>query len=257
VALVPATNSDLKQKRCNNRGVSMTAVDVLRNLGLVAIPFTLYFAWTKIGFQVVVQPTWSVRRHTASGISRLTLINMKDRSLAIFQTHAVFNGMVFPLKDFDPPLILKAYEAVNVEIPEVSHYYVGSQLFEWSAGIDLHKIDIFLSTASKMVKCKHGAPPSQIGFAQRWNHSLVTAHTETFNGRVYNDNVKYAIGYRLDGVEQTSFVEQSGFIDWEFAPNMLRAEDIVSEEVVRSVLDKSGIGRIIGRYYVETLRRDS
>ncbi|WAS58275.1 hypothetical protein MK974_31010 [Burkholderia ambifaria] len=235
----------------------MSAVDILRNLGLVVIPFTLYFAWTKIGFRVVVQPTWSVRRHAASGIGRLTLINMKDRSLAIFQVHAVFNGMVFPLKDFDPPLILKSYEAANVEIPEVSNYYVGNQLFEWNAGIDLHKIDIFLSTASKMVKCKHGSPPSRIGFARRWNNAIVTTHTKMFNGRIYNDNVKYAIGYRLDGVEQTSFIDQSGFIDWQFAPNMLRAEHVVSEDAVRNVLDASGIGQIIGRFYIETLRRDS
>lgn len=234
----------------------MTTVDVLRNLGLVAIPFTLYFAWTKIGYRVVVQPTWSARRHAASGISRLTLINMKDRPLAIFQAHAVFDGMVFPLNDFDPPLILKSYEAVNVEIPEVSKYYVGNKPFEWSAGIDLHKIDIFLSTASRMVKCKHGAPPSRVGFAQRRNNALVIQHTEMFNGRVYNDNVKYVIGYRLDGVEQTSFVDQSGFIDWRFAPNMLHAEHIGSEEAVRNVLDASGIGRIIGPYYVETLRRN-
>ncbi|WP_143287223.1 hypothetical protein [Burkholderia pseudomallei] len=235
----------------------MTTVDILRNLGLVAIPFTLYFAWTKIGFRVVVQPTWSVRRHAASGIGRLTLINMKDRSLAIFQVHAVFNGMVFPLKDFDPPLILKAYEAVNVEVPEVSNYYVGGQQFKWEAGLDLQKIDIFLSTASKIVKCKHGSPPSRIGFARHQNKTIVTTHTDMFNDRVYNDNVKYAIGYRLDGVEHTSFIDRSGFIDWRFAPNMLRAEHIVSEDAVRNALDASGIGRVIGRYYVEKLRRNS
>lgn len=233
----------------------MTALDVLRNLGLIALPFTLYFAWTKIGFRVVVQPTWSGRRHAASGISRLTLINMKDRSLAIFHTHAVFEGTVIPLKDFDPPLILKGYEAVNVEIPEVSNYYLGNQPFEWNAGVDLNGVDIFLSTASRMVKCKHGSPPSHIGFARRKNSALVIRHTNSFNGRVYNENIRYAIGYRLDGAEQTSFIDKSGFIDWQFVPNSLRMEDLVSEAAVRNVLDANSMSRIIGRYYVQALER--
>lgn len=234
----------------------MTAVDILRNLGLVAIPFTLYFAWTKIGYRIVVQPTWSSRRHAASSISRLTIMNMKDRSLAVFKAHAVFDGMVLPLKDFDPPLILKAYEAVNVEIPEVSNYYVGNRPFEWSPGIELHKIDIFLSTASKMVKCKHGAPPSQFSFAKRSNNTLVTTHTATFNDRVYNDNVRYAIVYRFDGVDQTAFVDQAGFIDWRLSPNLLRPEEYGSAEAVKNTLDSSGTGRIIGPYFVETLQKD-
>ncbi len=230
-------------------------MDILRNLGLIAIPFTLYFAWTKIGFRVIVQPTWGEKRHAASGISRLTLMNMKDRSIAVFHAHAVFEGMLLPLKDFDPPLILKSYEAVNVEIPEVSDFYVGDQSFRWKAGLDLHKIEIFLSTASKMVKCKHGSPPHRLGFAQRRGLKIVTTHTSTFNGRVYNNNVKYAIGYRLDGIEQTAFVDQFGFVDWSLAPNMLHSENMVNVSAVRHALDASGIERIIGRYYVEKLER--
>jgi len=115
---------------------------------------------------------------------------MKDRSLAVFEAHAVVEGMVFPFTKFDPPLILKAYEAANIEIPEISSYYVGNQQYEWKSALDFHKIDIFLSTASRLVKCEHGAPTSGIGHARKENYVLVTTHTTRFNGAIVESGVR-------------------------------------------------------------------
>ena len=58
---------------------------------------------------------------------------------------------------------------------------------------------------------------------------------------MYNDNAKYAICYIVDNEMNTVLIDRSGFIhDSEFRFNMLRPEDMVSKEKVKSTLEANG-----------------
>lgn len=96
-------------------------LELLKTAGLISLPFTIYFAWMKLGYRVAASYSWQMGGYTAEGIGSITLINMKDRPIAIFGAHAVMDKLSFSLKQFNPPMILKAMEAVTIEAEKVSN----------------------------------------------------------------------------------------------------------------------------------------
>ncbi|MCZ4328515.1 hypothetical protein [Castellaniella denitrificans] len=231
----------------------MATMDIVRVLSLAALPFTLYFAWTKIGCKVDVKVTYGGNRHSAYGIKEITLINRKDKSIAIFEAFAASSDMVLTLRTFSPPLVLKAYEAVNIEVQEASAYYVGDQEVDLLSQIDDLQLNVFLATPSKLVKCRPHDVSSAIGYARKHGRKLVCVSRHTFNGRVYSKKVKYAICCTVDGEHKTFFIDSGGFIDWGFRPNGLHADQLVNAQAVKNALDSIGADQIIGPYIVEAM----
>jgi hypothetical protein len=123
--------------------------DFLKNLGLVTLPFSIYFAWTRVGHKVAASYSWHVGKFTASGIGSVTLINMKDRPLTIFEIHAVMGDVFLQIREFSPPLIIKAMKAMRIDTGPASNRRLGPEIYEWNL---LHGrkagIDIYLSNAS-------------------------------------------------------------------------------------------------------------
>lgn len=201
--------------------------DFLKFATIVTIPFALYIYWTKIGYKVSSSYSWRVGRFVAGGIGSVTLINMKDRPVAIFGIFAVMDGLLFKLREFDPPLILKGMEAMTVDVDQVSERRLGSNLFEWRLPVDKHaEINIYLSTASKTVKCRRQGPPSAIYFALKQRLRLVNSHTTRFNNLIYDHRTAYAVTYIYEKKEATALIDNTGYIDWVIAPNMLHASDL-------------------------------
>jgi hypothetical protein len=192
------------------------------------------------------------------------------------------DNLSFNLKEFDPPLILKAMEAVNVEAETVSKRYLGNDVFEWknpwaraagsttaperrrgwlrrltgrSGGNGKHRIDIFLSTTWKTIKCRryHGAS-TQFGFAKNRGLRLITNSTSRFNDTIYNDNAKHAIIYIADKTQQTALIDISGIIHWDYTPNALRQTDMQSTDAVRAAIVACGLSTIISPFVVENLQ---
>lgn len=194
-------------------------LEYLKNAGLLSLlvlPFSLYLNLKKIGYKVAASYSWRGETFTASGIGTITLINMKDSPLAIFSIHAVVEKFSINLKEFNPPLILKAMEAVNVEADTVSKRYIGNDVFEWKDSFDQkHRIDIYLSTAHKTIKCRRHQGPStqQFSFANKHGLRLITTSISRFNDRIYNDNAKYAITYMNRNAQHTALVHVNGIID--------------------------------------------
>jgi hypothetical protein len=103
-------------------------------LSLLVLPFSLYLNYKKIGHKVAASYSWRTGSFIASGIGTVTLINMKDRPLVIFDIHAVMDNLSFKLKEFNPPLILKAMEAVSVDADIVSKRYLDGKVYDWKTG---------------------------------------------------------------------------------------------------------------------------
>lgn len=192
---------------------SMATMDIVRILGLAALPFTFYFAWTRIGYKVDVQITLGGNRHSAYGVKQITLINRKDRSIAIFEAFAVSNDAVLTLKKFNTPLVLKAYEAATVEVPEASAYFIGNEEINLLDYLDTRQLSVCLAIPSAFVKCRPHDVGSSIDYSRKKKRNLVIRHFRKFNGRIYSRSVKYAVCCTQDGVHKTFFIDSSGFID--------------------------------------------
>jgi hypothetical protein len=223
--------------------------------GLVALPFTLFFAWSRIGYKVAANHTWRVGRRSASGPSRVTLVNMKDRPIAIFGIHAVADNLSFNLKNCDPPLILKGMESMNVDVDDVSARYVGDQIYDWKppelSGIEL---TIYLSTSDKIVRCRRAGPPTQFGYALANNLTSVVNSIQKFNGIVILPFDRFAIIYKYRGDEKTAIIDDTGLIDWHHAPNQLRPDDMLNEKTVQAALKGSQLTAIISEFVVHDLK---
>jgi hypothetical protein len=233
--------------------------DILNNVGLVGLvtlPFTIYFFWKKLGHKVAASYSWRVGPLIASGIGTVTLINMKDRPLAILEIYAVMDNLSFKLKEFDPPLILKAMEAVSVKADIVSKRYLGREVYDWKppAGKPAD-VDIFLSTASKTIKCHRQGPPSRLGFTMKRKLYLIVDKTNLFNEVIYNDKAKFAITYTEDKKQKTALIDIGGIIHWDYVANRLRSEDMQSEETVKAAIVARGLAPLISPFEIDDLHK--
>jgi hypothetical protein len=193
---------------------------------------------------------------TASGIKSVTLINKKDRPLVIFEIHAEMDGLSFGLHKFEPPLILKAMEATIVEIDPVSYRYLGDQKYEWKHPDYPGSINIYLSLPDRILKCQPHSPPDRLVFGIKRNLRPVTNAISRFNGRIYNDRVKFAIIYKdHERGHQTAFIHQSGFIDWPLMPNMLASADVKDEASVRVAVMATGLEPLISPFEIVDPRK--
>ncbi|SEH38648.1 hypothetical protein [Magnetospirillum fulvum] len=235
--------------------MALAFVELLKYIGLVSLPFTIYFAWLKIGYKVAASYSWRFNRLTASGIGSVTLVNMKDRAVPIFSMHAVMNGIVFDLRQFDPPMILKPFEATTVEADVISEWRVNKEKYNLRPPIESREeVEIYVCTHKKDIKCIRGGLPSAIGFALRKKLHFASPIKNSFNGVVYNDNAIFAITYIMDGQQKTALIDKQGFINWDILPNFLREIDIINKDSVTNAISSSDLPPIIGGFCVDDLR---
>lgn len=229
--------------------------EIIKSMSLVAVPITMYLAWTKIGRKVAAYSSWGMNRTSAPGIDSVTLMNLKDKSLVVFAIHATVDDLSIPLREFKPPLILKGMEAIRVEIDPVSEYVVGGDNFEFDFLVtrDL-KFNIYIDTISKTIKCQKRGPSHQFLFAKKRNLRHVMPLRNSFNGRIYGSMIKYAIVYRDAGNKtSTAFIDDVGVIDWGISPNMLQRHQITSEISIEAALKQHGVGALIEPFFVTRL----
>ena len=230
------------------------ALEFMKYAGLAILPFSLYFAWLRVGSDVSARCTWSFDRIRASGIGEVTLVNMKDKSIPIFSIQAVRDGAMFELSEFSPPLILKPFEATIVVADEVSNWYVGDAKYDFMEDLSgCENVSIYIFSSNRRIKCKVSKIPSPIIFAKKHNISIAYKCVDKFNGIVYNENALYALTYRDDGLDKTAIVDKSGYINWGMLPNLIPESELSSADAVKAALMLSGVEKVIGKFYVDAL----
>lgn len=223
--------------------------------GIVSLPFTLYFASKRIGYKIAARYTSGVRRLTAKGIRAVTLMNLKDRPVAIFEIHAVVNGRSLQLKKFDPPFILKNLESTNIEIEPVSFYSTDEGDFEWKDPTAKNeRVDFYLSTVDKNIKCIRKGPASHYQVMQKKKLKLISAHTKHYNGHIINDEARYAVVYKDNGKDKTAFIDRHGIMhNWDYLPNALHIDDLKDRDTVRAAIMRSGLEPLVKPFVIEDL----
>ncbi|MCZ4337710.1 hypothetical protein [Shewanella colwelliana] len=223
--------------------------------GVFLMGLSFYFAYQKLGDRVLVTYAIEGGRTSETRISPLELINKKNKPVSIFSIHAILNkDVVFELVSFNPPLILKPLESLQVTTPKYSASYLGDERYKPDFMMP-NKVDIYLITHKNKIKCVTINPPSINAMYDFSHYRKARKDTRKFNGKVYNERCKYAVTYRLGPDEKTAFIEDWGFItdDWEFKYNQVPEEFMTSKEKVYEFLSSLGYDQFFNGMSVDEL----
>lgn len=133
--------------------------------GLAIFPFSLYFAWKKVGNKVAASISTSHETTLAPRIREVVVRNMKDKPLTVFAIYAVVNEDVyFQVEKFEPPITVKPLESVQIETRPYSRLSIGEGKFE-PAFMPPENIELYLVLARKAVKCKMMSHPDAATFS--------------------------------------------------------------------------------------------
>jgi len=233
-----------------------SAQEVLKVLpGVILLPFSLYFAYRKIGQKVSVSYSIRYSRTSAPRIGEVSITNLKDKPLTIFSMHAVIDkDIVIPVEEFAPPVVLKALESTRIETTPYSMTHIGDDklLPNFSSA---KFIEIYIISNHGSIKCKTETPPGISSITSFRNKRMATRSTYKFNDKVYNDRAKYAITYVLDSKRLTAIVDDGGFIgeDWDFQYNQIPDTHMASKEKVVDALNACGFDKYSKRFHVDEL----
>jgi hypothetical protein len=223
--------------------------------GILLFPFSIYFAWKKIGNSVGVSFSYGVGGFEAPRVRSIVFTNKKDKPLPIFSAFLrVHKEIVVPVEKFDPPVVLKGLEVTQVETKPFSTYYLGNDEFELTPEL-IREAEFFVITAAGVLRCDIIGTGSDIGYAYQNDMGLVAKSTRQFNGHVYNDKAIYAISYLIDGAQRTAFVDQSGCIggDWRFRYNYVPKELLSSASGINEFLKHCGYDKLFQGVSIDTL----
>jgi|3_EtaG_2_1085321.scaffolds.fasta_scaffold06827_1 hypothetical protein len=225
--------------------------------GVILTGFSLYFTYQRIGNKVEVN--FKVLKEDLSEvrISKLNLINLKNKPLTIFSIESVINNdIVIEVEKFSPPIILKGLESMQIEAEPYSCLDINGDVYK----PDLFRnkdIDIYLIIGSKKVKCEITRPPeltSHFGFS---HYRRASKNIFQYNGIVYDDSALYALLYKKNGESRTAFILSNGRIvgDWSCPLNQLPDGSLESTDKLREVLNNSDIKKYIDSCAVDRLPR--
>lgn len=209
-------------------------VEILKVLpGALLFPFSIYFAWKKIGNKVGVSFSFGGSEFSATRITSIVFTNKKDKPLPIFSAFLLVNkDMVVPVEIFDPPLILKGLEVMQITTSPFSYYCVGSDRLELTFDL-IREAEFFVITLSGAIRCDILNTHSNFSYAYTNDMCVAVKNTWRFNDHVYNEHALFAISYLIDGKQKTALVARSGFIggDWDLRFNMVPQEMLTKDGI--------------------------
>jgi hypothetical protein len=237
--------------------VGFSILEVLKALpGFALFPLSFYLAWKKLGVSVSASFTTYHQRTVAPRIGTILLNNHKDRSLAIFAIWAVVDREVaFEVERFDPPLVLKAHESIQIETKPYSqlHLVTGPYVpsFTLKEGVDL-----YLVLTNGIVRCKLAGHPDLDSLSAFSEYHIAGKEVNCFNGLVYNDQATYAITYRIKDEVKTAIVDDGGYIcrGWDFRFNSFLPADMKSKDTIRQALIREQFDKASQWFVVDDLR---
>lgn len=232
------------------------AVEILKVLpGILLFPFSIYLAWKKTGQSVGVSFSVGVGGFSATRITSIVFTNKKDKPLPIFSVFLLINkDIVVPVEKFDPPLVLKGLEVMQVETRPFSTYYIGSEQFKLSFDV-IRDAEFFIVTSSGILRCKILSTYSDVSYAYKNDLNVVSKSTSTFNGLVYNEHALFAISYLINGQQKTGLVDRSGFIggDWDFHYNTVPLE-LLTKEGIWEFIKRCGYDKLFQGVGIDELQ---
>lgn len=217
-----------------------TLIDLndLRNLAAISgVAITLFAASKKWGNKAIYYATVSKSLNSPARISSLSIANLKDKPLIIYELHVRFNSLnyYFRLQKFDPPIVIKGLEATSIKPEAYSSLSIEPNPFN---EFDL-EMDLFLVTERTVVKCKTASSPGSLISKNMKNFSEVTTSKFSFNKKIYTSDAAYALVYKYKDSQRTSFLLKNGILcdEWPFPINALPLTAMENEESITSAIN--------------------
>ncbi|MDR2875398.1 MAG: hypothetical protein LBV44_05660 [Methylobacillus sp.] len=236
--------------------VLSAVIEALKVLpGVVLFPFSAYFIWRKIGNSIGVSFSYGMGGFSANRIISIVFTNRKDKPLPIFSAFLLINkDLLIPVEKFNPPLVLRGLEVMQIETSPFSTYYLGNEKFEITPDV-LREAEFYVMSTRGKIRCEIITTQDSTFYAYRNNIGIATKSTSKFNGHVYNDHVLFAISYLIDGKQQTAFVAKSGFIggEWEFRYNMI-PQNALTEKGILEFIQKCGYDKLFQGMVIDKLQ---
>ena len=180
--------------------------------GLIMIPLSFYLGWKKVGSNVSCVYSIASETFSETRISNVVLTNKKDKPIVVFEIFIIIDNEIrFQVERFEVPLILKPLEASVIITGKYSSIVCDEEEFEISKLL-FNKIEVYLSTASGVLKCASGEHPGLTSFMKFPNISTASKITKSHNGIVFNSSTVYAIDYRINSDAMTLLVDNSGIV---------------------------------------------
>ena len=217
---------------------SIIDLNDIRNIAAISgVIITLFAASKKWGHKAIYYATISSTLNRPARISSLSIAILKDKPLIIYELHIRFNTSkhYFCLQKFEPPIVIKGLEATTIEPDAYSSLSIEPNPFN-NPDIDM---DLFLVTERAVVKCKEASPPGNLVRKYMSNFNELTKSKLVFNKKIYTRDSAYALIYKHEGKQRTSFLLKHGFIydDWPFHINSIPSSAMENNESLIAELD--------------------
>jgi hypothetical protein len=207
--------------------------------GLLIFPISLYLGIQKIGTKVTARVSFGGNPISPYCIRYIDLRNLKDRTIVMYSIFASINDDEFllELKKCNPPLIVKGYQSIIVEIPSYAFLQLDGKNFELDNSM-MNKITIYLELAHSTIKCKtfnYHKPISR----KLSKYRILKNITNNFNGIIYDKRAVYAITYGSENRVKTAIVNDAGIIsgDWDFGILQMPMLSLRSKEAIEAQLE--------------------
>jgi len=226
--------------------------------GIALFPFSFYLLWKKFGYKVHVSASLGASVFTGFFVKDLILVNKKDKPLILNSIYLLWKKhTLIPILEFDPPLIIKALEAIRVDVPDVSGCFLSKEEFKFSAEI-YDESQLFIISDNKQVECKKTGRMDSIGMSYQRNYSKVIVRRDLFNNHIFNDLAKFSISYRVGKEVKTGFLADTGFIgggNWDLWFNHINLRKRSVESITAHLNDK-GIMNAVDQFWVSKINRN-
>lgn len=183
----------------------------IKLLTVIATCFSIYFGYQKVNKKICVSFSVSDGNLYPAHISNLVLLNKRDNAITIKCINLKIGEKgTLKLVEFNPPLVLKAYDAQLIEVKKYSYIYGrdGEVVIELTDELTFTAI----ANGGKKIKC---LTESSGTVTLEGLKEMITINTSTFNDIVLTDRMSYIFFYRdIDNVSDLKHVifDRNGFI---------------------------------------------
>lgn len=225
--------------------------------GLLLFPYSLYFFWIRTGNKISAYITQTHSRTSAPYISNVVLRNHREKQVAIHNVIAVIDKDISIVIDkFDPPIILEPLGLLSIKINEVSYYLLDGEKYE-PHFYTSNNIDIKVTTNDKVLDCIAVRPPSYITSEKVGEYRTALVIRESFNDKVYSEDVIYALVWSYNEKTHTAFIDRFGFISdsWPLGFNAIDTTYLKSPEILQEYLKRTEVGKLLHGVQIYELRK--
>ena len=225
--------------------------------GIVMLPLSFYLGFKKIGTKATLSYTLTKQAHTAGSISSVTISNKKDKPIVLYDIYIKINNeTIIEIKKFSPPVVIKGLETTVIEFEDVSSYSDGERDVALHSFFDSDNLlDFYSSTPDSCLKFKLQGISSPMAQAFKSNSPFVTPTRKEFKGIIYGRNIRWAITYKFNDTEKTSFINDGGILlyDWPFYHLIIEQKSIENANLIKDQILNSPLNSIITSFSIYDL----